>query len=199
MHVIVVVGKPSNEDSRKDRFEIAATNTILNLRIDFDMARKDDLSYVWGPASRVQKRLEAIFLEKRDEDICLFYFGHGAEYGWAMLGDRRPGSVLAYEDLRLTLAQHSGNLLFINAPCYAGAASDALEGHGGAHCLIALVPRDKCGYPENFIHSIFGSWRARRFFNPRDPCFGNVEDNAPVVEGDIELQQLMFPKKEAFV
>ena len=181
MHAVIVIGKDSFDDP-KGRFSTEAEKLL-------EFFEKCDV--LIGSRLNVLSKLEEIFIEKRKEDICLFYIGHGQENGWPLDGIR-DWELIEYERLAFVLAGHYGNLIFVNDCCFAGAAKKAMEHHSGEHLFIAAMPENEMGFTFNFLNYILNDWRRGRMFSSAasldNPNF------TPVVEGNQNLQKLLFSK-----
>jgi hypothetical protein len=106
-------------------------------------------------------------LEKSNEDICLFYIGHGSKKeggGWAVQGTSED--ILCYSELALVLVHHEGRLIFVNDCCYAGLAEEALQHHSSENLLIVSSPKDRvCIY--GITENLLAAWKSGRRYEPK--------------------------------
>lgn len=190
MHAIVVVGRASEKDNDKLRFEKMAADVINKLNNKFGIKKYNIRKLNLDFSKDIKTVLEKIFIEKREQDILLIYIGHGQENGWALNG-RQDENALYYDELGMILTLHERKLIFLNCCCYAGAATFFLP-HQPKECLlIVAMPEDCYGYAHNFFCDIFDAWSKNRLYNPR--LSNDNPDFTPQVEGNEELQRLFFP------
>lgn len=190
MHTVIVIGRDRFDDS-VGRFSKQAEKSFEFLRLNFIQ-----YSVLKSSRQNVLSKLEEIFIEKRKEDIGLFYLGHGQENGWT-LDSYRDLELVEYEKLAFIFAGHQGNLILINGCCFAGAAKQVMDHHYGDYLLIAAMPEDKYGYTHNFLSYIFNDWSNCRNFFPGQSLDNNREF-FPIVYGNENLQRLFFPKMNRF-
>ena len=143
-------------------------------------------------AMSVKNDLDGIILEEKKEDVCLVYIGHGQENGWALTGSRDV-ETLTYEDLHLTFALHSGNLIFLNDCCFGGAGIAALANHSADNLLISPLPANNFGYAYSFLPALIRNWKEQKNYDPEKS--GDNIDSKPVVFGNPDLQKLFFLSK----
>ncbi len=197
MMFVIVTAAPSPidiADANAGRFLRDTSNFCDSLEKNLGIGRDAMINLHFGvnnlkDAASVKKEIESILLEHQDEDLCLVYIGHGQESGWALSGER-DNEALAYDEMRLTFALHSGNLIFLNCCCYGGAGISALESHSGENLLISPLPATHSGYVHNFLSTAIRSWKYGNFYDPY-VCRDNL-DSKPVVSGNQELQKLFF-------
>ncbi len=193
MHIVIVVGKENSNDA-KNRFSNEVEKLLKALRIYFGIKGIGEYVILIGSRQEVLFKLEKIFIEKRREDICLFYIGHGQRDGWPLDGYFN-WELVGYDRLAFVFAGHQGRFILINDCCFAGAAKKAMERRLGDYLLIAAMPENEIGYTNNFLHYLLNDWRSGRRFFP-----GASMDNRnfiPVLEGNQNLQRLFFKIKTA--
>lgn len=200
MKVIVVVGKANADDEANriiDRFWERAIMVKAVLMRHLGFYARDILVLTSdgsaGSSVRLQKQLETALMGHRDEDVCLFYAGHGMEDGWALSGIRDNES-LSYSDLGLLLAQHHGNLILVNYCCFAGAAVAAFSHKAGEWLLIAAMPADRSDAAYRFCAYVMRSWMQRSFFDPHASSESDLY--VPPVLGNESLQKLLFDRSQ---
>lgn len=203
MKAIIVVGQSgegnlfsssTNRFWRKCQIVVAAlTGALCFDKKDIFIFRPDGLA---GSGEKLRKDLESLFMENSDEDICLFYIGHGQKNGWAPSA-RLNIETLTYRQLSLIFACHSGNLIFVNYCCYAGAARYSLIHHPGEHLLIAAMPKNISGIAFNFCRTVMDQWANEKFFDPHISL--DNENFIPSVEGNESLQSRMFSKRRSLI
>jgi len=184
MRVVVVVGSRNHRDkSKKENFFKDYADQVLDTLIaQFGLQEKSDSNLIFGNRFQVYTLLERVILDNPDEDMCLFYIGHGSEVGWSVTGCKKNQDIdlVTYEELRLLFAHHSGRIIWVNDCCYALAAEDALESHAGDHFLIGAMPRDRFGAPSGFLDMILQTWMSggRRYqwwvWYDSDDGLGNI-------------------------
>lgn len=203
MKAIVVIGQPNKSDIEHGlgtRFLEKAEIILSALREKLEFSKKDILVFspdgTPGSGQKFKNELESIFLEYPDEDICLFYAGHGQKNGWGLSGTRNI-EAMTYRQLRLIFACHFGNLIFVNYCCFAGAAKYALTHRAGESLLIAAMPKNKSGCAYNFCRLVMEQWADEKFFNPH--ISSDNTEYVPPVEGNESLQSLLFSRRRSFL
>ena len=202
MKAIIVIGRPNDRDVTsgiRKRFLRKLQIVRLGLEGSLGFSKKDILVFkpdgTPGSGEKLKNDLESAFLENATEDICLFYIGHGQKNGWGLSG-RRNIEAMTYRQLSLILSCHSGNLIFVNYCCYAGAGIYSLTHHIGESLLIAAMPKNKSGSAYGFCRMVMEYWADGKFFNPHVSRENN--DYIPVVDGNEHLQSLLFIRRRRF-
>lgn len=164
MRAIVVVGKTNHLDRDEQRFHKIA-GWVTGVLSDYFQKR---LCSGWtalsgSSSAEVAEKLQEIILENPEDDVCLFYIGHGAKDGWAVLGT--SDDVLEYESLRLIFAHHYGRLIFANDCCYGMAGQKALESHSQETLFFGASPEN---YLSNtfFIEHLLATWLHEQIYHP---------------------------------
>ena len=166
MQVVIVIGEPNQADidgRTKERFIKEADNFKKRLIEEFGFLEDDFIVLTGGLQLPISSQLEKIIFERWKNDIILCYIGHGAENGWGLSG-YTDNEVLVYENLRILLELHCGNLIFLNTCCYALAAEEAVSSHFGDYLLIGAMAADKRGCIDNFLDTILNYCLNHRSF-----------------------------------
>lgn len=203
MKFIIVTARPSPRDIEKDsirRFSRAVENFCDSLKNDLKVSQEDLIllpfeEEIYFDVHEFQEKLTQAILDVGGEDLCLVYVGHGQRNGWALSGIRNDRSI-SYRNLRLSLVQHSGRLIFLNSACYGGMGAYALDAHSGEHLLISPMPLTRSGCADHFFGNLIKCWEAGEFYYPEK--FISENDNSkPFLYGNAELQKLFFLKSES--
>ena len=165
MYAIMVVGKANYLDKDEQRFTVIA-EWVAGVLKDYFFREGVCSGYIMIDGSsgeEVAEKLQEVILENPEQDLCMFYIGHGDKNGWAITGTKE--NILEYEAIRLILAHHYGCLIFVNDCCFGLAGQKALESHSSETLFIAASPED---YLSNtfIIAHLLKCWLHGQVYNP---------------------------------
>lgn len=125
-------------------------------------------------AKEIRYALE-YFLEKfRNDDVILYYTGHGItgkSGGWSFGGEE----YILYKSLRKMLKKFSGRLAMINDCCHALAIDSCLKVLGDRYLLVGASRRG-CVSSKSILDPTLGYWFHKMPADPRVALVGKWKD-----------------------
>ena len=185
----MVVGSPYAGEDEK-RFSREASDLKKKLFLLRPSIQEKDFQEFLGSSEEVFDELQLALLEWQNEDICLIYIGHGQENGWALSG-YRDIEVLDYELLKIILALHHGNLIFLNACCDGLLGKMILVFHN-QHLFFGYSQDNPDCSLQSFWNKIVNAWEQCKL---ADCGFELNGQTIKLWDGDEKLNALMYPVK----
>lgn len=143
-----------------------AKKLLKHLRGAMKMPKKDITLFrtsKFKSSGDAVRKLRRFFRRNQNEDVVLFFSGHGSRFEWYLGGEGPKEKVIRYSDLESALNYFKGRLVVLSECCHALALNQYLSALGGRYMLIGASRAENLGDAFlTVLNEACWLWKARK-------------------------------------